>query len=225
MHRLWIGTKLISLLVLTVATALNTGWAQLMGVTLVTAAAIVAARVPRRAIPRVPPWFWLTLVIGFALTGSGGGGGRFVRLVCFAMVFLLLTLVIAWTTELGDLAPALSSMGAPLRRLGAPVDEWAATTALSVRCLPLMLDECRIVIAARGQRPRGRRPVDMARAIIDTVTASMAAAVRRSSDLGEVIALRGGPTAPRRVPIQVTRDDIVALTLVIGASLVPSLVA
>jgi energy-coupling factor transport system permease protein len=224
MHRLWIGTKLIGLLVLTVATALNTGWMQLAGLAVVTGVALVAARVPRRAIPRLPAWFWLTIAIGFALSAIGSGGpGQFVRFTCFMMVFLLLTLVIAWTTELGELAPALSSMGAPLRRLGAPVDEWALAAALSVRCLPLMLDECRIVLAARSQRPHGHRPVEVGRVLVDVVTASMAAAVRRAADLGEVIALRGGPPPLPRTAVRIGGGDAVALALVLAASVVPSL--
>lgn len=224
-HRLWIGTKLIALLALTVATGLNTGWAQLLAVASIVALALVAARVPWRARPRLPAWFWATLAIGFGLAALGGGADRVLRLFGFTLLFMLLSLVIAWTTELADLAPTLRTLTAPLRRIGVPVDEWALTTALSVRCLPLMLDECRIVVAARSQRSLARHPAAVMTAIIDVVTASMAATVRRAADLGEVITLRGGPTLPSGGSNRLHMRDVVALVCVTLASVLPSVMS
>src|SRR6202012_3350691 len=103
----------------------------------------------------------------------------FLRLFGFPVLFMLLSLVIAWTTDLGELAPTLRTVCAPLRRLGLPIDDWALTTALSVRCLPLLLDECRVVVAARSQRSVMRDPGALVAALSDVITASMAATVRR----------------------------------------------
>jgi len=225
MKHLWVGTKLVGLMALTLATALNTSWAQVIAVAVVASAAVIAGRVPWRASPRIPRWFWLSLAVGFVFALIGGGADAYVRFLCFTVLFVALSLVIAWTTELAELAPALSTLGAPLRRLRVPVDEWAVTAALSVRCLPLMLEECRIVLAARRQRPVDRHPAAMVRAVIDVVTACMVAAVRRGSDLGEVIALRGGPGPPDRSAQRFSYRDVVALALVAGASVVPALAA
>lgn len=224
-HRLWIGTKLFALLALTVATGLNTGWAQLLAVTGIVALTLIGARVPWRARPRLPTWFWVTMAAGLLLAALGGGADRFLRLLGFTLLFMVLSLVIAWTTELSELAPTLRTLSAPLRRLGLPVDEWALTTALSVRCLPLMLDECRIVLAARSQRSLIREPGAVAAAVVDVVSASMAATVRRAADLGEVITLRGGPVLPSRAPSRPHFRDLVALVCVSLASVLPSLMS
>jgi energy-coupling factor transport system permease protein len=95
-----------------------------------------------------------------------------------------------------------------------------------VRCLPLMLDECRTVLAARRQRQmRPRDPAQVAGAITDVITASMSAAIRRASDLGEVIALRGGPTMPAHPAKRLHARDVAALVLVAAATTIPSIVA
>jgi energy-coupling factor transport system permease protein len=223
-HRLSIVTKLIALLALTIATGLNTSWWQLLAVAGIVALSLVAARVPWRARPRLPTWFWGTLAIGFAFSVSGGGGERFLRLLGFTLLFMLLSLVIAWTTDLAELAPTLRSLSAPLRRLGLPVDTWAVTTALAVRCLPLMLDECRVVVAARSQRSVMRDPAAIAAAVVDVITASMAATVRRAADLGEVISMRGGPTLPSGAPIRLHARDLAALVCISLASVLPSVI-
>jgi energy-coupling factor transport system permease protein len=223
MQRLAVETKLIGMTALTIATGLNTGWAQLIGVGAIAAATVIAARVPWRAVPRLPVWFFALIAIGFALAAAGGGAGRYLRLLGFALLFIVLSLVIAWTTELGGLAPALQRLGAPLRRVGVPIDDWAITAALSLRCLPLMLEEGRAVVAARRQRQISRHPAAVAAATVDVITASMAAAVRRAADLGDVIALRGGPAPPSRPTRGLQLRDGVALALVATASAVPSM--
>lgn len=100
-HRLWIGTKLFALLALTVATGLNTGWAQLLAVAGIVALTLVAARVPWRARPRLPTWFWATMALGLVLAGLGGGADRFLRLLGFTLLFMVLSLVIAWDDGAG----------------------------------------------------------------------------------------------------------------------------
>lgn len=224
MHRLDVGTKLIGLTGLTIATGLNTGWAQLVGVAVIAALTVIAARVPLRATPRLPPALGALVLVSFALTAAGGGAERFLRLVGFSVLFAVLSLVIAWTTDLGELAPALARLGRPLRRLGMPIDDWAVTAALAIRCLPLIIDEVRTVLAAHRQRATHRDPEHWARMAVDMVTASMAAGVRRAADLGEVIALRGGAAAPPRTRLRLQPRDLAALALVAAASIVPSIV-
>ncbi len=225
LHRLGVGTKLVTLLVLTIATGLNTGWEQLAGVAVVVGAALVAARVPLRALPRLPHWFGLTILISFGFAAAGGGAERFIRLIAFGLLFALLSLVIAWTTDLSALAPALARIGAPLRRLRMPVDDWAVTAALAVRCLPLVIDEVRTVAAAHRQRTTTRDPAMLLSRLVDMITASMAAALRRSSDLGEVIAMRGGAATPAPTTMRPGLADVAALTLVLAASVLPAVLS
>ncbi len=221
MHQVGIIPKLVGLASLTVATGLNTGWVQLIAVGGVVLAAAAAARLPLRALPRLPPWLIVLTLAGLLFAVAGGGVGRYLRLVAFSLLFVLLSLLIAWTTDLGELAAALSRLGAPLRRLGLPVDEWALTAALSVRCLPLITDEIRTVIAAHRQRPAGRDPAQALVAVVDLATASMAAGIRRASDLGEAIATRGGTITAPRLPLRLGVRDIAALALVAAASVLP----
>jgi energy-coupling factor transport system permease protein len=223
-HRLWAGTKLISLSALTLATGLNTSWQQLAAVGAVTTLAVLAARVPWRARPRLPVWFWALMGLGLGLALIGGGGGRFARLIGFTIAFSVLSLVVAWTTDLADIGPALARLGRPLRRLGVPVDEWVQTTVLAVRCLPLLIDECRVVMAARRQRPVSRDLGSLMVSVVDAINACMAAAVRRASDLGEVMTLRGGMAPPRGPAAggSLHRRDVVALAVVLAASILPS---
>lgn len=223
-HRIWTGTKLIALAVLTIATGLNTGWPQLIALALLTAIVLLAARVPWRAWPRVPAWFWIVILAGWGISSLGHNGAEYIRLMGFTLVFLVLALVVAWTTELGELAPTLRTLAAPLRRVGAPVDQWAISTALAVRSLSLVLDECRVVFAARRQRTAVHESIDWVAILIDTVTASMSAAVRRGNDLGEVIALRGGVKLPRSEHRRPGLTDLVALVLVLAVSIGPAFV-
>lgn len=225
MSRIGVGTKSLALAALTIATALNTGWVQIGGLAAITAAAFLAARIPWRARPGLPFGLWVGLGIGFGLSALGGTGGVFLRLTGITVLLVALCLVVSWTTDLADAASALASAGAPLRRLGLPVDEWAMTTALSVRCLPLIIDECRVVLAARRERPRSRRPGRLIRAGIDVMTVTMVAAVRRGADLGETIALRGGPALPVHQAIKWSRLDLAAAGLVLTACILPSLIS
>ena len=225
MHRIGIATKLVGLTALTVATGLDTGWAQLIAVGLVVLAAVAAARLPLRALPRLPPWLIVLTLAGLVFAAAGGGVPRYLRLVGFSLLFVMLSLLIAWTTDLGELEAALARLGAPLRRVGLPVDEWALTAALSVRCLPLITEEIRTVFAAHRQRPAGRDPAGMVVAMVDVATASMAAGIRRASDLGEVITVRGGGCPPPRSPLRLQARDVTALALVAAASLLPGILA
>jgi energy-coupling factor transporter ATP-binding protein EcfA2/energy-coupling factor transporter transmembrane protein EcfT len=221
MHRMWVGTKLAVLVLLTVATLLHPSWAQLAATALVVLLAVISARVPRSAVPRFPWWFWLTLAVGLAVAAVGNGTAHYLQLVCLSTLFMVLSAVVAWTTDLGDLAPAVRMLGAPLRRVRLPVDEWAMTTALCVRSLPLIIDECRTSIAARRLRPgvRAIRPEAWAHSLIDLLTAMMAVTIRRATDMGEAITVRGGDAGR---PIRVSWTDAVTVVVVAAACAAPA---
>ena len=225
MSRLSVATKSFALIALTIATALNPSWLQVGGVAAMTAGAVLAARVPWGAIPRSPRWLWAGLAIGFGVSLVGGSADAFARFTCLTLLYVALCLVVSWTTDLADVATTLATAGAPLRLAKVPVDDWAMTTALTVRCLPLILDECRVVLAGRRERSRSRHPGALVRAGIDIITATMVAAIRRGSDLGETIATRGGPARPKRAPISWSRLDLVAAGLVLTACILPSLIS
>jgi energy-coupling factor transport system permease protein len=220
LHRMWVGTKLVSLTLLNFAVLLNPTWAQLLAAVVVTVAAIVAARVPWSAVPRLPWWFCATLLIGLGVAALGHGLAHYLQLVALSSVFSILSVVIVWTTTMDDLAAALASLTKPLRRLGLPADEWVVTTALTVRSLPLLVEECRVLIAARRLRPRPARSrvENMPSEVVDLLTTAMASALRRSSDIGEAMTARGGAAAVRTAKPRVGVADLLAILLVLGSS-------
>jgi energy-coupling factor transport system permease protein len=232
-HRLWAGTKVLSVVAIVVTLTLIPSW---LCIALFASLDLVAARfakIPRTVVPRLPGWFWGSLLIGALLALAAGrpptlavgpvhvGLGSlatFLRAVAFGVVLLASSALVAWTTPLGDLAPALSRLGAPLRKLRVPVDEVAVTVALCVRCLPLLVDEMRTLLAARRLRParHGRSITEdssgrhglvrhamkfrrvMRRVLAepaDLLGASLAVSMRRAGELGEAITARGGVSA------------------------------
>jgi len=231
-HRLWAGTKLVAVAVLGVVLSLAPSWPAIAVTAALVAGAFVAARIPAGAVVRPPRWFWVVMALGGVLTLASGGhpvvgvGGvhlglgravLYVRFVCLTVVLVAASAMVSWTTELGEIAPALARLFSPLRRLRVPVDEWAVTVALCVRSLPLLMEEMRIRVAARRlrARPTTRRTVDdLFDELIDLISAALAASLRRAVELGEAITARGGTGQLTAYPASPGRSDAVALLLV-----------
>jgi energy-coupling factor transport system permease protein len=114
------------------------------------------------------------------------------------VLFLGLSLLVIWTTPVEELPAAFARITRPLRLVRAPVDEWAHTVTLTVRTLPLLRDECRMLIAGRRLRaaPPGAgrlaRIAARGRELPDLVIAVVASSGRRASDLGRAATQRGG---------------------------------
>ncbi|MQY24773.1 energy-coupling factor transporter transmembrane component T family protein [Nocardia aurantia] len=216
-HRLWAGTKMIGAFAVSVLLMFLPSWPVLAVTVAFLIAAGLAARLPLGTLPRLPWWFWALLVVGGLINVPVGGAAvvRYVQVLVFGLVLLATSFLIAWTTPMGDIAPALATLGAPLRKLRLPVDEWAVVVALTLRGLPLLLDEMRILRAARRLRPREnllQRATD--NPLIDILTAAMAVSTRRAGELGEAITARGGTGQLTARPNAPGRRDAVALAVV-----------
>jgi energy-coupling factor transport system permease protein len=211
-HRLWAGTKLLAVAGLSITLSYFPSWGTLGLVTALLLGVILLAKIPAGAWPRPPAWFWITLLVTGGLASIAGGspyltiGGvtlglgaldAYCRFVGVGVVLILGAAVVGWTTPLGEIAPAVSRLLAPLKLIRVPVDEFAAAVALCVRSLPLMVDEIRTLVAARRLRPAPPRPgrstierwLDE---LVDLLTAALAVSVRRSGELAEAITARGG---------------------------------
>lgn len=199
------------------------GWAAIAAMAGLVAIGLVAGRVPIGARPRLPAWFWAAVAATATLPLLGGGppvvhllgttiglGGlaTWARLVTLAFVVLLAAALVAWTTPLGGVAPALSRLGRPGRRLRLPVDEWAATLGLGLRSVPLLLDEIRMLVAVSRLRASHRRQRDqMARWAVlpgNLLVAALVVGIRRAREMGTAIEARGGlwshdGVTPRRI--------------------------
>jgi energy-coupling factor transporter transmembrane protein EcfT len=212
MHRLWAGTKLVAVAVLALLMGLKPTWATIAASAGLVALAWMVARIPRGALPRLPRWFFVGFALGAVLTFrssatpighiagiaiSWGGLEEWARITTLALVVLAAAAVMSWTTPLAEVAPALARLGAPLRWLRLPIDEWAAAVALSIRCLPLLIDEVRTLAAVRRLRPSTRldnepRMVWVIRESQDMLFTTLAVSLRRATELGDAMEARGG---------------------------------
>jgi energy-coupling factor transport system permease protein len=198
LHRLGAAPKLLILVVATILELLAPGWPTIAVLAVVAAAGIAAARLPWSVVPRLS--WWVVAIVAAAGVASALGGGLwlYARSLLLTAVFLALTLLLVWTTRVEDLPAAFSRIARPLRAAGAPVEEWAHTLTLTVRTLPLLRDEIRVLIAARRLRPRPRvvtpaaRVASGARELLDLTAAIVASAGRRATDLGRAATQRGG---------------------------------
>ncbi len=214
-HHLWAGTKLLVAAELALMVSISPTWAMLGVACAVVVIELLVARIPLGAFPRLPNWFFIALLVsallnlwsstkplvdvgGVAL--SIGALGEWARFTVLAVVLVTSGALIGWTTPLGEVAPALARLGRPLRWLRLPIDEWVIAIALAIRCLPLLIEEIRILGAARRLRAqdetRGESPRVMIRNALgethDLMSTAIVASIRRSRDLADAIVARGG---------------------------------
>ncbi|WP_067833316.1 energy-coupling factor transporter transmembrane component T family protein [Nocardia lijiangensis] len=216
-HNLWAGTKMIAAFLISLLLMFWPTWPVLGAMVVFLLAIGLIARLPLGTLPRLPWWFWALLSAGALINLPVGGAAvlRYTQAVVFGLILVAASFLIAWTTPMGEIAPALARLGAPLRKIKVPVDEWAVVVALTLRGLPLLLEEIRVLRAARRLRPKDRlldRAADSP--IIDILTAAMAVATRRATELGEAITARGGTGQLTARPSAPGRRDAVALGLV-----------
>ncbi|MFD3704224.1 energy-coupling factor transporter transmembrane component T family protein [Nocardia sp. NPDC058658] len=215
-HRLWAGTKMIAAFAISLLLMFLPSWPVLGVIAAFLALIWVLGRLPLGALPRLPWWFWGLVVLGGLINAPMGTKAvlGYLQVFVFGMILVAASFLIAFTTPMGEIAPALAKLGAPLRKLRLPVDEWAVVVALTLRGLPLLFDEIRVLRAARKLRPKEnllRRTTDP---LIDILTACMAVSSRRAGELGEAITARGGTGMLTAHPSAPHRRDAIALAVV-----------
>ena len=115
--------------------------------------------------------------------------------------------MVSWTTNVAEIAPAVAKLGRPLRLLRMPVDDWAVALALALRAFPMLIDEFRVLYAARRLRPkpvldhtagpRRRWAVE----VVDLLAAAITVALRRADEMGDAITARGGAGQISAAPV------------------------
>ncbi|GAC1395894.1 MAG: CbiQ family ECF transporter T component [Mycobacterium sp.] len=235
-HRLWAGTKLIAVAGIGVLLTYYPGW---VPIGLVAALVFVTARlahIERGALPSIPRWLWILLFLGGATAAFSGGspfidlgsvhlalGGvlAFLRITAVSIVLLGLGAMVSWTTNVAEIAPAVATLGRPLRPLRVPVDDWAVALALALRAFPMLIDEFRVLYAARRLRPkfvpptRRSRRKRLAAEVVDLLAAGITVALRRADEMGDAITARGGAGQISAMPSGPKRADWVALSIVV----------
>ncbi|HCS58551.1 MAG TPA: energy-coupling factor transporter transmembrane protein EcfT [Gordonia polyisoprenivorans] len=218
-HRLWAGTKLLVVLVLSVMTWVLPSWPALGMVAAVLVITALIAGIPLGAIPRPPWWFWGLLLLGAAVNAAVSVAAVvvFARATALGLVLVATSILVIWTTPLADVAPAIATLMRPLRWLRLPVDEWAVSIALCLRGLPMLIEELRLLRAAHRLRPTapadsGHPAAEMG--IIDMVVAAMSSALRRAEEMAEAITARGGTGRLTAYPSRPHKRDWVVLGIV-----------
>ncbi|WP_416564639.1 CbiQ family ECF transporter T component [Nocardia testacea] len=216
-HNLWAGTKMIGAFLISLLLMILPSW-PILGIMIVFLIAIgLVARLPLGVLPRLPMLFWVLIGAGALINVPVGGAAvlRYAQVVVFGLILVAASMLIAWTTPMSEIAPALATLGRPLRRLRVPVDELAVVVALTLRGLPLLLEEIRILRAARRLRPKPDLLHRTTDPVIDILTAAMAVSTRRAGELGEAITARGGTGQLTARPAAPGRNDAFALVIVV----------
>jgi energy-coupling factor transport system permease protein len=236
-HELWAGTKLLVVFGISLLLTFYPGW---VPIGLVAALVLTAARIahiPRGALPSVPRWLWILIAVGAITAALAGGspgielggfpvglGGtlKFLRITTLSVVLLALGAMVSWTTNVAEIAPAVATLGRPLRVLRIPVDEWAVTLALALRAFPMLIDEFRVLYAARRLQPkqlpatRRARRKRRAAELIDLFATAITITLRRADEMGDAITARGGTGQISAVSARPKLADWLALSITCG---------
>ncbi|MDC4233944.1 energy-coupling factor transporter transmembrane protein EcfT [Actinomyces sp. B33] len=222
LSRAWAGTLIAWWTALTTLTLIRPSWTTLGAVGSLLLAGTLLARVPPRAAPRPPAWFWAGLVGALIGASLGGGFWIFVRACLVALVILWGSSLILWTVPTTRLAGALHRLLGPLRLVGAPVDEWARIMRHALRALPVLRDQTTAVTDTVKLRLGGRlarlSPGETIRLGVDIVTAALSAASRGAADTGRAMSMRGGLGPIEREPVGAGWRDLVVSAACAAAS-------
>lgn len=248
-HNLWAGTKLLVVFGVSVLLTFYPGWVTIGLVAVLLTAAVRIARIPRGALPTVPRWLWVLLGFGFVTAALAGGdptvpvggvniglGGalNFLRITALSIVLLGLGAMVSWTTNVAEIAPALATLGRPLKLLRFPIDEWAVALALALRAFPMLIDEFQVLYAARMLRPnrmpsgRRARVRQQSRSMIDLMAAAVVVTLRRADEMGDAITARGGigqlSASPARPKLADWLSLAIALSVGVAAVAIETLI-
>lgn len=239
-HRLDPRTKLLSVFLL-IAAVIAGGRAGMALGGLLTAAGVIAARLPLRVLWRqvrllgliilVSVLFQILFTPGAAVFGAGpvkvtaqgleSGITLFVKILLIVLAGIILT---STTTSL-RLSSGIEFLLKPLGRLGLPVHEIVMAVSIAIRFIPVITEEAQDIINAqmsRGVGFNGPGPGRRARAVISLVVPLLTGVLRRSDDLAtamEARCYRGGAGRTRMHAMAFARADAICLMLT-GTSLV-----
>jgi energy-coupling factor transport system permease protein len=236
-HELWAGTKLLAVGGISLLLTFSPGWITIGLVAALVLTAVRMAHIPSGAFPTVPRSLWVLLSLGAGSAALAGGspvielagtsvglGGllNFLRITALSIVLLGLGAMVSWTTNVAEIAPAVATLGRPLRLVRIPIDEWAAALALALRAFPMLIDEFRVLYAARQLRPkrvaltRRARRRRWAVELVDLLTAALTVTLRRADEMGDAITARGGIGQISAVPSRPKPADWLALSITVA---------
>lgn len=243
LHRLDPRTKFVATLALMVAVLSGTGFAPLLLFCAVLAAAMALSHLPARLVlGNLRPFLWLFLFtfglhslltpgqpLAFvpwtevAITREGMASGAFfsLRLAAVVLVAALMTL----TTAPLELTAGLERLLGPLRRIGFPAHEMAMMITISLRFIPVLVDEAERLRKAQLARGAdfGGNPLRRARALVPLLVPLFVSAFDRADRLALAMESRcyqGGAERTHYHELRLARRDAIC-----GAAVLLAIVA
>ncbi|HBV96134.1 MAG: hypothetical protein JL50_05850 [Peptococcaceae bacterium BICA1-7] len=239
-HRLDPRAKLLSTFLL-IAAVMAGGWAGMAIGGLITAAGVMAARLPLGVLWRQVRLLGLIILAsvlvqilftpGDVVLSAGPvkvtvqGLVSGVTLLIKILLVVLTGIILTSTTTSLRLASGIELLLKPLGRLGIPVHEIVMALSIAIRFIPVITEEAQHIINAQLSRGvafygpgLGRR----AKAVISLVVPLLTGVLRRSDDLAtamEARCYRGGAGRTRMHAMVFKRADVMCL-LMTGTSLV-----
>lgn len=184
LHRIPAGWKLLGMLLSIVGVVLLTRPWQLAVAATLVAGGFAVARIPARVVwAQLWPMRWFLLII--AVFQTVFTGWERALMTCGT---LLLTVAIAalvtLTTRVTAMLDVCQRILGPLRRFGVDPDRAGLVLALTIRCIPLMVD----IVGAATQARKARGADFSLRAL---VVPSVVRALRRADAIGDALIARG----------------------------------
>ena len=233
-HDIWAGTKIVILTLVSIAVTSFVNWPTLCVMTGFVLIVFIFAKVPIRAIPVPPAWIVVLVLISGIVTGIEAGGkpyvhfGRvvvklggvetFFEFALFSLDIIFLLMIVGWTSKLGEVSSSLARILKPLKKVGLPIDEVVATLSLSIRAVPLVIDEIKTISLVEKQRRKHRPAFEDAKRVkdvfnegIDMIIVAITSCLRRATEIGEAIEARGGYSDVVGLSKKLSRKDVFAL--------------
>ena len=172
-HDLWAGTKLIVVFGIGVLLTFYPGWVPIGVGGRAGAGGRRLARIPRGVLPSIPRWLWFLLFLGGRHRGVRrrqpgdrlgsvhvglGGLLNFLRITALSIVLLGLGALVSWTTNVAEIAPAVATLGRPLRLLRIPDRRLGGRAGVGAAGVPDA--DRRVPGAVRGAQAAARSGAD-----------------------------------------------------------------
>ena len=201
-HRLKPTTKIVFIMVMvvvitvlsrTIGSHVTTLGLAILGIEiLVTVGIFALAHIPlsvaaSQLLPVIPILAFITVFQAWS-----AGWWSALSLATSLLVSVALALILTLTTRIGDMIESLDRALRPLARFHVPVNAISVAIAITIRLIPLQMENIRVVIEARRARSsRGLRAFALPMIIHS---------IRRAEAMGEALESRGfddwDPTAP-----------------------------
>jgi biotin transport system permease protein len=184
LHRVPAGWKLLAMLLAIIGVVLLSAPWQLGVAALVVAGGFAMARIPVRSVwAQLWPMRWLLLLVG-VFQVIFAGPERAVMVCGTLLLTVAIAALVTLTTRVTEMLDVCQRLLGPLRRVGVDPDRAGLVLALTIRCVPLMVDIVGAVSEARKARGAGFSLRALA-------VPSVVRALRRADAIGDALTARG----------------------------------